>query len=141
MTGIHLSGDAWTVLAVLVFLAVLSVIVPLARAVGRLAKAASAAAAPAPAPKPSSVPAKPLLIVAAAIGGLVLWDRHKTAATAVKASPAPSPLPRPTITQTVAPHVAGPVHHWLTGGDVVALYIIGAVVAIVLVSAVLRRSS
>lgn len=47
----------------------------------------------------------------------------------------------PAVTRTVAPHVTGPVHHLLTGGDVVAIYVIAAIAAIVIVGAVLRRSS
>ena len=143
MTGIRLNGDAWTVLVILVFLAVLLVIVPLARAVGRLAKAAGAAAVPAPAPKPSGGGAKPLLILVAAVGGLVLWDRHKTAAAPAKATPAPPlpspPAPRPTVTQTVAPHISMPAHFPLTGGQIVIAVAILAVAGFVIVRTVVRN--
>ena len=119
------------------------VIIMLARAVGRLAKVAGAAAAPAPAPKKSGGGVKLLLLAAAGVGGWVLFERHQNAAAPAKAAPAPSPTPtpQPTVTQTVAPHAAGPVHHLLTGGDVVALYVIAAIVAIVIIGQVLRRSS
>ena len=128
MTGIHLNGDAWVLLA----LAVLVVFAMLARAVGHLAKAASAAAVPAPAPKPSGGRGKLLLLAGAVIGGGVLWERRKTAAAPAKAAPvpAPTPTPQPTVTRTVTPHVTHftlPVH--LTGGQYVLL------------GPVLRRSS
>ena len=119
------------------------VIILLARAVGRLAKVAGAAAAPAPAPSSSGGRGKLLLLAAAGVGGWVLFERHQNAAAPAKAAPAPSPspAPRPTVTQTVAPHVTAPVHLPLSGRDIVILFVIAAVVAIVLLGPLLRRSS
>jgi hypothetical protein len=115
-------------------------IILLARAVGRLAKLARVAAAPVASPKFSGGYGKLLLAAAAGIGGLVLYERHQNAAAPAKAAPAPmptptpTPTPHPTVTQVVAPHVAPhltfPIH--LTGGDIVAMWIIGGVVAIVI---------
>ena len=123
---------------------VLLVIILLARAVGRLAKHVHVPA-PAPAPKSSGGRGKLLLLAGAAGAGVWAYvkTRHPAAATAAAPQPAPSPSPSPTptVTQTVAPHVTTAVHHLLTGGDIVALYVIAAVVAIVLVGSVLRRSS
>lgn len=125
---------------------VLLVIILLARAVGHLSKAArtaaQAAAAPVPAPK-SGGGGKLLLLAGAAGAGVWAYLGHRHPATAVKASPVPSPSPQPTVTRTVAPHVTPhlTLPHFLTGGDVVAIYVIAAVVAIVLAGAVLRRSS
>jgi len=124
-------------------IAAAAVIILLARAVGRLAKAASAAAAPPAAPKSSGGRGKLLLLAAAAAGGWVLFERHQNAAAPAKAAPAPSPLPspRPTITQTAAPHLASPVHLPFSGSTIVWIFVIAAVVAIVLLGPVLRRSS
>jgi hypothetical protein len=117
----------------------LLVIVLLASAVRRLSKAS--APAPVRAPKKSGGGGKLLLAAAAGIGGLVLWERHQNAAAPAKAAPAPSPSPVPTVTRTVAPHAAPhltlPVH--LTGGDIVAMFVIGGIVAIVIILGVLRR--
>lgn len=134
------------VAAAVVALAALLVIVLLARAVGRLANAAAAAAAPAPAPAKPGGRWKLLLLAAVVAVGGVLWERHANATAPAKAAPAPvpapSPLPVPTVTRTVAPHAAPhltlPVH--LTGGQVVLIFVIAAVVAIVLLGPVLRRS-
>ena len=124
---------------------VLLVIILLARAVGRLAKAAGAAAAPAPAPKSSGGSPKLLLLAGLGGAGFWYWDthlRHAAAGTAQAApAPSPSPTPRPTVTQTVAPHVTAPVHLPLSGRDIVILFVIAAVVAIVLLGPLLRRSS
>lgn len=124
--------------------AVLLVIIMLARAIGRLSKLARIAATPAPAPKPSGGQGRLLAGLAAAGGGLWYWDTHRAAAVPAKAAPAPasSPSPVPTVTRTVAPHLA-PVHFHLpvSGGDVVIIFVIAAVVAIVLLGPVLRRSS
>jgi hypothetical protein len=130
--------------------AVLLVVILLARAVGRLSKAA---ALPPPVPESGGY-GKFVLAAAAAIGALLLWSRHENAAPAKTAarpsapSPSPTPSPQPVVTQapvprvTVTPHVTSTAHHFLlTGGDIVALYIIAAVVAIVLVGQALRRSS
>ena len=122
---------------------VLLVIILLARAVGRLAKHVHAPAAPVSAPKSAGGRGKLLLAVAAALGGWwLVWGRHENAAPA-KATPAPSPspAPRPTITQTVAPHVTSPAHPALSGSTIVWIFVIAAVVAIVLLGPLLRRSS
>lgn len=122
---------------------VLLVIIMLARAVGHLSKRAAVAAAPPPAPKKSGGGGKLLLAAAAAAGGWVLFERHKNAAAPAKAAPAPpsSPTPTPTVTRTLAPHVTAPVHLPLTGGQILIMLGIAAVVAIVLVGPMLRRSS
>ena len=139
------------VAAAVVALAALLAIILLARAVGRLAKAA---AMPAPVPE-SGGHGKLVLGAAAAAGALLLWSRHETAGPAAFAgagtrtstpSPAPSlspsPSPSPSVTQSAVPHVTSAAHHFLlTGSDIVALYVIAAIVAIVLVGQALRRSS
>lgn len=143
----HLPPGVTPAAAGVLALAALVVIFMLARAVGRLSRAAVAAAAPAPASSSSGGAQK--LVLLAAAGGGVWWllSRHKTAGATAQAAPAPTPspsptpTPTPTVTQTVAPHITGPVHHLLTGGDIVALYVIAAVVAIVIIGQVIRRSS
>jgi hypothetical protein len=88
------------------------------------------------------------LLLLAGLGGAGFWFwdthlRHAAAAAPAKAAPAPapSPTPTPTVTRTVAPHAAPhfsfPIH--LTGGDIVAMWVIAAVVAIVIILGVLRR--
>jgi hypothetical protein len=135
------TATASKIIAWLVILGVLLVIILLARAVGRLSKAASA---PAPAaPKPSGGGGRLLLLGLLGAGGWVWYEaRHKAAAAAGKAAPAPVPSPRPTVTTTVTPH---PVTHFvmphLSGGVVIGIFVIGAVVAIVLLGPLLRRSS
>ena len=123
---------------------VLLVILRLTRTLGHLAKAVTKAAAPVAAPasaaRSSGGRVKLLALAAAAVGGFVLFERVKNAAPAVKATPAPSPSPRPTITQTVAPHVTA-FHFPLTGVQSLWALGIAAVVAIVLLGPVLRRSS
>ena len=143
-------APAWvtpqSITLIVVGAAVLLVIVRLARAVGHLAKAATKAAAPVAAPAAATRSSggggrlKLLLGAVAAVGGFVLFERVKNGATAVKAAPAPSPTPRPTITQTVAPHVTA-FHFPLTGVQILWALGIAAVVAIVLLGPVLRRSS
>jgi WhiB family redox-sensing transcriptional regulator len=122
------------------------VIILLAFAVLRLAKAAGKASVPVPAPKKSGISPKFLLLAGLGGAGFWYWDthlRHAAAAGSAKAAPAPSPSPHPvpTVTRTVAPHAAPhltlPVH--LTGGDVVAMFVIGGIVAIVIILGVLRR--
>ncbi len=130
-------------------LAAVVVILRLARALGRMsALLAKMAATPAAASaKSSGGGAKRLVIlVILGLGGLLVWNtaRHGGAAVAAGKPPAPlpTPTPQPTVTRTVAPHAAPhftfPVH--LTGGDVVLIILIGAVVAIVLLGPLLRRS-
>ena len=122
---------------------VLLVIILLARAVGHLSKAARVATAPVPAPKSSGGRGK-LLLLAGAVGGgawFYLKSRHPAAATVATPQPAPSPASRPTVTQTVAPHVTAPVHLPISGSTIVWIFVIAAVVAIVLLGPVLRRSS
>lgn len=92
----------------------------------------------APAAAPSSSPLLPVLAAAAGIGGVSWWMATHPGPKVITA---PAPRPQPTVTVTAPPHVTGPVSHLLTGGDIVAIYVIGAVVAIVLVGTVLRRSS
>ena len=73
---------------------------------------------------------------------------HPAAAAAAGAAPppsvspsaSPSPAPQPTVTRIVAPHITT-FHFPLTGGDIVALWVIGGIVAIVLLGNILRRSS
>lgn len=133
-----------------VALAVLLVLGRMSRAVGHLAKAASkAAAAPVAAASGGSggsVKLKPLLLAGALIGGVVLFARsgirpsvgHSHAAPA----PVPSPSPQPTVTTTVTPHaVTHFVMPHLSGGVVIGIFIVGAVVAITLLGPLLRRSS
>lgn len=130
-------------MAFAVVLGVLLVIILLARAVGHLSRR-PAAAAPPPAPRKSGGSGGKLLLAAAgAVGGWVLYERHQNAAAPAKAAPAasPSPAPRPTVTQTVAPHVTAPVHLPLSGTQILIMLGIAAVVAIVLVGPLLRRSS
>ena len=137
---------------------VLLVLLRLTRIMSHLARAAAKAAAPAVAPasaaRSSGGRVKLLAAAAAAVGGFVLFERAKNAATAVKAAPAPSPspTPRPTITQTVAPPAAHPgpqsgllahLTAWmdhLTGTDWVLIVLIGAVLTFALVWPLLKRS-
>jgi hypothetical protein len=148
--GVVKNAPAWLsaatadkAMAYLVIGAVLLVIILLARANGRLARLARVAAAPVSAPKPSGGGGKLLLAGLAGAGGWLWYESKHKAAIAAKGAPAPpaSPSPRPTVTQTVTPHVTGPVHQLLTGGDIVTIYVIAGIVAIVIVGAVLRRSS
>jgi hypothetical protein len=92
-----------------------------------------------PAPAVVAAPSRllPVLAAAAAVMGVSWWEATHPAKPAAAA---PVPAPVPTVTRTVAPHVTN-FHFPLTGGDIVAMWIIGGVVAIVLVGAVLRRSS
>jgi hypothetical protein len=116
----------------------------MARAVGHLAKAAAkTAAAPVAAASGGSgggLKLKPLLLAGGLIGGVVLFLRSgiRPSAGHSHAAPSPSPSPVPTVTRTVAPHITN-VHFPLTGGDVVAMWVIAGIVAIVIVTAVLRR--
>ena len=150
MHGWKLPVGVTPVAAAILALGALLAIILLARAVGRLAKAASL---PAPAPE-SGGHGKFVLAAAAAVGALLLWSHHESAAPAKTAarpsapSPSPSPSPRPVVTQAPAPrvtvtsHAISTAHHFLlTGGDIVALSVSAAIVAIVLVAPVLRRSS
>jgi hypothetical protein len=121
---------------------VLLVIILLARTVGRLSKLARVAAAPVAPPKSSGGHGK-LLLLAGAIGAGV-WayvkTRHPVAAAKAAPAPSPSPTPRPAVTRTVAPHVTQAAGHLLTvSGNVVVMYAIGAVVAIVVIGWVMRR--
>ena len=93
---------------------------------------------PAPVVASSSSPLLPVLAAAAGIGGVSWWMATHPGPKVITA---PAPRPQPTVTVTAPSHVTGPVSHLLTGGDIVAIYVIAAVVAIVLVGTVLRRSS
>ena len=86
-----------------------------------------------------------MLLLALAAGAAIFGYAklgHPATASGATPAPAPTPTPRPTVTQTVAPHVTGPnftlpVH--LTGGDIVAMFVVGGIVAIVIILGVLRR--
>jgi hypothetical protein len=115
------------------------VIILLAFAVLRLSKG-SKVPPPAPAPKPSGGGGKLLLAAAAVVGGLLAWGHYKPAAAGAKAAPAPSPSPTPTVTRTLAPHsVTHITLPHLTGTNLVWIFVIAAVVAIVLLGPVLRK--
>lgn len=138
--GLHIPG--WATphnLALIAGAAVVAIVViGLVRAVGRLSKLVKPP--PAPAPGSSGKGTAFLVAAAAAAGGWMLWKHGN--APAAKAAPAPAPAPQPTVTTTVTPH---PVTHFvmphLSGGVVIGIFVIGAVVAIVLLGPVLRRSS
>lgn len=120
MTGIHLNADAWIVLAVLLLLVV------------RLIRGRK------PAPAVVAAPSRllPVLAAAAAVMGVSWWEATHPAPKVITA-----PAPRPVVTVTAPPHVTVPVHQLFTGGDIVAIYVIAAIVAVSIILAVLRRSS
>jgi hypothetical protein len=118
------------------------VIIMLARAVGRLAGAVRTAAAPAPSLKPSGRGPAFLAAAAAAIGGLLLWKRHGTAA----AGTAAAPQPRPTVTVTAPPHPALPPFAWphlalhLTGTQWTVIVVVALVLTYAAIRPLLKRS-
>ena len=120
------------------------VIILLTFAVLRLSKGGKAVPAPPPAPKRSGGGGKLLLLAGLGGAGFWYWDTHlrHAPAGAAKAAPAPSPSPTPvpTVTRTVAPHsVTHITLPHLTGGQIVIIFVIAAVVAIVLLGPVLRK--
>lgn len=93
-----------------------------------------------PAPAVAAAPSRllPVMAAAAAVMGISWWEATHPAPKVITA---PAPAPRPTVTVTAPPHVTVPVHQLLTGGDIVAIYVIAAIVAVSIVLAVLRRPS
>lgn len=91
-----------------------------------------------PAPSVVAAPSRllPVLAAAAAVMGVSWWEATHPAPKVITA-----PAPRPVVTVTAPPHVTVPVHQLFTGGDIVAIYVIAAIVAVSVILAVLRRSS
>jgi hypothetical protein len=130
-------GELELALVVVVVLAVLATSRH-ARTIAKLA--AKAAAAPAPAPKSSGGKGKFLLLAGVIGGGIWAYVKTRHPVAAVNAAPAPSPSPSPTPGSASGTPPITAYHFPLTGGQILVMLAIAAVVAIVLLGPVLRRS-